>query len=560
MIAAIYARKSTDQTGVSEDQKSVTRQIAVAREYAARKGWAVVDDYVFADDGISGAEFSRRPGLMRLLNALKPAPPFQVLVMTDLDRLGRDSAETPYTVKQINSAGVQVWSISQNQAVRLDRAVDALLVQVQSFAASIEREKARQRTYDAMRRKAKAGHVTGGKTFGYDNLTLDVRGPDCKRSHVEPRVNGAEAATVRRIFELCAEGHGQKAIAIMLNDERAPCPRPQRGRPAGWAPSSVRAVLHREKYRGLLVWGKTQKRDAYGQVKQRPRTDREQIERSDEALRIVSDELWEAAHRRMDADRARYHGGFSGRAPEGKNLLSGMAKCGKCGGGMQAQTRSDGKERVAFYVCAASYERGLSVCANRVAVRVDTADRAVLDMIERDVLNADVLRQAAEDVRLRLNAKRQTAAGSDAEIARLQTELQRLIRIVVHTDEPSPSLAGEIKDREKQIERLKQQARNARTRAEGDPGKIRRTMSAKADEWRRALNEDREAARRVIGAIIDGRLTFTPRCSEDGEGYLVTGTASIDDLLPVNTLAGLASPTGFEPYPQRTDRILVQAA
>ena len=41
MIAAIYARKSTEQTGVADEQKSVTRQIESARGYAARKGWTV---------------------------------------------------------------------------------------------------------------------------------------------------------------------------------------------------------------------------------------------------------------------------------------------------------------------------------------------------------------------------------------------------------------------------------------------------------------------------------------------------------------------------------------
>jgi hypothetical protein len=51
-----------------------------------------------------------------------------------------------------------------------------------TFADELEREKARQRTYDAMQRKAKAGHVTGGRVFGYDNV--EVLGPDGSRSHV----------------------------------------------------------------------------------------------------------------------------------------------------------------------------------------------------------------------------------------------------------------------------------------------------------------------------------------------------------------------------------------
>ena len=58
MIATIYARKSTDQTGVADEQKSVARQIEHARAYAARKGWAIADEHVYVDDGISGAEFA----------------------------------------------------------------------------------------------------------------------------------------------------------------------------------------------------------------------------------------------------------------------------------------------------------------------------------------------------------------------------------------------------------------------------------------------------------------------------------------------------------------------
>jgi DNA invertase Pin-like site-specific DNA recombinase len=64
-IAAIYARKSTEQTGVSGDTKSVTRQIEHAKAYAVRHGWPVPDACIFADDGISGAEFANRPGFVR---------------------------------------------------------------------------------------------------------------------------------------------------------------------------------------------------------------------------------------------------------------------------------------------------------------------------------------------------------------------------------------------------------------------------------------------------------------------------------------------------------------
>jgi hypothetical protein len=51
ITAAIYARKSTDQSAVADEAKSVTRQLAHAKEYAARKGWTVADAHVFVDEG-----------------------------------------------------------------------------------------------------------------------------------------------------------------------------------------------------------------------------------------------------------------------------------------------------------------------------------------------------------------------------------------------------------------------------------------------------------------------------------------------------------------------------
>ena len=70
MIAAIYARKSTEQNGVGDDERSVTRQIEHANTYAAKNGWMAPEEHLYVDDGISGAEFVKRPGFLRLMNAL----------------------------------------------------------------------------------------------------------------------------------------------------------------------------------------------------------------------------------------------------------------------------------------------------------------------------------------------------------------------------------------------------------------------------------------------------------------------------------------------------------
>ena len=98
--AAIYARKSSDQNAVVDEAKSVQRQIDHATAYAARKGWTIADEHVYADDGVSGALFgAARPGLARLLNALAPMPAFQVLIMSEESRLGREATETAWALK-----------------------------------------------------------------------------------------------------------------------------------------------------------------------------------------------------------------------------------------------------------------------------------------------------------------------------------------------------------------------------------------------------------------------------------------------------------------------------
>lgn len=153
-------------------------------------------------------------------------------------------------------------------------------------------------------RKFMAGHVVGGRVFGYDNV--DVLTADGRRSHVVRQVNLDEAAVVRRIFSLCAEGVGQVRIARMLNAEGARAPQPRKGGPQAWAPSSAREVLFREAYRGRAVWNRKRKRNDWGAVQRAPKPESawHSVERPD--LRVVSDAEWDAAHRRLARARVEY--------------------------------------------------------------------------------------------------------------------------------------------------------------------------------------------------------------------------------------------------------------
>src|SRR5262245_10265187 len=176
LIAAVYARKSTDQA-VSDEEKSVTRQVELAVACAKTHGFEVPPDHIYVDDAISGAEFDRRPGLMRLLNTLRPQAPFTGLFLADKDRLGREQFETNHILKQISLAGVRIFEYQNGgHEVRLDSPIDKLIMSVSNFAAELERAKASQRTRDGRQLKAQHGYGAGGRVFGYPDGTVSGYG------------------------------------------------------------------------------------------------------------------------------------------------------------------------------------------------------------------------------------------------------------------------------------------------------------------------------------------------------------------------------------------------
>ena len=113
--------------------------------------------YVFVDDAVSGAEWKHRPGFNALLAALTPRPPFDVLIVSELSRIGRDTVRTPAAGMQIDEAGVEIRSYLSDAPISLADESSEIHTIFNSLAASFERRRTRQRTYDALKRRAEAG-------------------------------------------------------------------------------------------------------------------------------------------------------------------------------------------------------------------------------------------------------------------------------------------------------------------------------------------------------------------------------------------------------------------
>jgi hypothetical protein len=98
-------------------------------------------------------------------------------------------------------AGVRVFFYLEDRERTLDTAIEKVMLGLTNFAAEMEREKAQQRTRDAMTGMAKRGAVTGGKLYGYDTVTE----PAGTLTRV---INKDQAEVVRRMYRWYADGRG----------------------------------------------------------------------------------------------------------------------------------------------------------------------------------------------------------------------------------------------------------------------------------------------------------------------------------------------------------------
>ena len=161
------------------------------------------------------------------------------------------------------------------------------------------------------------------------------------------------------------------SIARLLNDEGRPAPRNTVGLKISWSPSSVRSLLFRRLYLGEVIWNKTKKRNPWGIQQQRKRPEKDWIKIPMPQLQILSESEWKAAHDRLNATRAIYLRGTKGElwgrpasTLDSKYLLTGLVKCGLCGGSLYVKSSSRKGAPCILLRVHDVHLRGRAACAN----------------------------------------------------------------------------------------------------------------------------------------------------------------------------------------------------
>ena len=290
MRCAIYARYSSD----SPREASIEDQVRVCRARAEREGWGVAG--IYADYAISGTSASR-PRYQQLLADAK-AGRFEVILAEALDRISRDQEHIAGFHKQASFAGVRVVTLAEGD-------ISELHVGLKGTMSALFLKDLAQKTHRGLEGRVRAGHSAGGISYEYEVVRqLDARGEPLRgRRAIKP----AEAAVVRRIFSLFADGHSPIAVARLLNAERIPGPE---GR--AWRDTTIRGhalrgtgILRNELYIGRLIWNRMRfLRDPLtGKRVSRMNPAAEWVTEEVPDLRIIDQPLWDRVQTRLDEIR-----------------------------------------------------------------------------------------------------------------------------------------------------------------------------------------------------------------------------------------------------------------
>lgn len=362
---ALYLRISRDMEG---EGLGVARQLADCQALAEQRGWQVLPE-PYVDNDLSAYSGKPRPAYLRLLEDVRAGRVARIVAWHP-DRLHRSPVELEAFIDLVEGSGCRVETV-RSGAVDLSTPSGRLNARVLGGFARYESEHKSDRVRSKLAQNAEAGrHHGGSRPYGWepDRVTVDV----------------AEAGHVRRAAQLVLAGNSVKAAARALNAEGS---RTSIGRE--WSGVTVRSLLLRPRNAGL--------RQHHGQVL-------DGVPGRWEA--ILDRDTHERLRALLTDPSRRTNPGANGRT----HLLSGIGRCGVCGGPVRGAKAKPYKG-----VAATVYRCFPGGCVAR--------NQGKLDALVRDLVCARLARPDAVELLRPADEPGETDAAR-AEVERLLAKLQ----------------------------------------------------------------------------------------------------------------------------------------
>ena len=360
MRIAAYYRVSTSRQ--ADKDLSIPDQKRQVDDYCKHRDWTIVREFV--EPGASGT-IENRPAFQEMLGYVCQADrPVDAVIVHSFSRFFRDAFELEFQVRRLKRHNVALISITQE--VSDDPQGDLIRSVITNFDAYSSAENAKH-TLRGMQENARQGFWNGAKPpFGYKTIEAERRGDKIKKKLA---IDEDEARQVKRIFDLYIQGDGAngpmgiKAIVNHLNERGIL----RRGRK--FYVSNVHDILQRTAYIGThhfnCIDSKTRK--------SKPRA--EWIELTVPA--IISKDQFAKVQKTLKAKRPT---NTPPRVVSGPTLLTGLLKCGTCGGSMSLRTGKGGRYR--YYACSTNARKGKSECPGR-SIRMDFMDEVILQELRK---------------------------------------------------------------------------------------------------------------------------------------------------------------------------------
>ena len=289
-------------------------------------------------------------------------------------------------------------------------------------------------------------------------------------------------------------------------------------------------ILHNERYRGVVIWGKTQKvRSPETQKRIYRRTlPSEWRRREIPEQRIISDDLWNAVRGRMAAVNEMYGlesrrpGILRARAVSSPYIFSGLLKCSLCGASITIVSGCSRKRTHVRYGCSLHYNRGRGACGNNLLISRLALESQLLAGLQAKVLHPDVVSYALKSFEAQLAQALDRHRDETARHRRQKLELERKIENLTRAlaDGYSPAIRADLARLEEQL------ANTRRTGMAAEPAALDRRMretrgfvESRLKDLRTLFCAEAVTIRAEIAKHVR-EITLTP----EGRTYIASGT------------------------------------
>lgn len=386
MHVALYARVST--TRQADNDLSIPDQIRQINEWCKSNGHIVVRDFV--EPGASATD-DKRPVFQQMIEEAKQKPPaFEAIIIHSLSRFFRDAIQFGVYERSLNKNKIKIISITQPTS---DDATGVLVRQIITSFDGYQSAENAKHTSRAMKENARQGFFNGSTPpFGYLSASAEENG--CHgRKKKQLAINDSEAAIVRIIYDLYLFGHqgkmmGQKEIGRHLTETGLL----MRGKP--WRVQKVHTVLSDSLYKGDYY---------FNVIDSKTKQKREPTEWVKTLIPAIIDPV------KFEQVRARRES----RAPikispsilSSPTLMTGLIKCGQCGGSMTLSTGKSGRYK--YYKCTSRKNKGNHVCSS-TNLPMEKTDQQVLHQLAEQVFTPQRVQTMMTALRHRMKTSKDT--------------------------------------------------------------------------------------------------------------------------------------------------------